>query len=189
MIQNLNPNWKNTIDQQTARLLVPKVNPEIWTNLSHNTKSADLRIVNFQKTLTKAGRALTKMTDSLLELRTKQVSQTLNNRKLWVSSFRVMLIGIGAFRAFEYRHVAASPRKLIKPHLKREYGALCSTRTPITDFIFGDDLQIYSDSHNIISLLKISLFLWQRKGRAYRPYQSSQQSIPQRLKYHNKPKN
>ena len=53
-----------------TRLLVPKVNPEIWANLSHGTKSADLRLANFQKTLTKAGSALTHMTDTLLGLRT-----------------------------------------------------------------------------------------------------------------------
>ena len=49
------------------RLLVPKVNPEIWTNLPHGTKSAYLRTANLQKTLTKAGSVLTKMTDSLLD--------------------------------------------------------------------------------------------------------------------------
>ena len=56
------------------RLLVPKVNPQIWTNLHHGTKSDDWHITNFQKTLTKAGSALTKLTDSLLELRAKESS-------------------------------------------------------------------------------------------------------------------
>ena len=63
------------------RLLVPKVNPEIWTNMPHGTKSADLRIANFHKTLTKANSALSKMTDSLLELRAKESSSDTERSK------------------------------------------------------------------------------------------------------------
>jgi hypothetical protein len=175
-----------------TRLLVPKVNPEIWANLNHNTKSADLRIVNFQKTLTKAGSALTKMTDSLLELRTKLSKSDTEQQKTLgelVSGNADALALLGHLNI----DLSLHRRELIKPHLKREYGALCSTRTPITDFIFGDDLQSqlssitasnktgqttgtfgsgatprrYSDSHN--KSFKGKYFLWQRKGRAYRP--------------------
>jgi hypothetical protein len=170
-----------------TRLLVPKVNLEIWANLNHNTKSADLRIVKFQKTLTKAGSALTKMTDSLLELRTKfSKSDTEQQKTLGelVSGNAYTLALLGHLNI----DLSLHRRELIKPHLKREYGALCSTRTPITDFIFGDDLQSqlssitasnktgqttgtfgsgatprrYSDSHN--KSFKGKYFLWQRKG-------------------------
>jgi hypothetical protein len=45
------------------------VNPEIWPNLNHTARGADLKLVNFQKTLVKVGVALTKSTDSLVNIR------------------------------------------------------------------------------------------------------------------------
>ncbi len=30
---------------------------------------------------------------------------------------------------------------MIKPNLNKEYSSLCSSQTPVTDFLFGDDLQ------------------------------------------------
>lgn len=187
------------------RLLVPKVNPEIWTNLSHDTKSADLRIANFQKTLTKAGSALTKMTDSLLELRAKESSSDTERSK----TFGQLVSGnADALALLGNLHIDLSlhRRELIKPHLKREYGALCSTRTPITNFLFGDDLQgqlssitasnkigqttsafgsgatprRYADSRKgkPISRHDDKSFLWERKGRTYRPYQNKNKQSP-----------
>ena len=49
--------------------------------MPHGTKSADLRIANFHKTLTKANSALSKMTDSLLELRAKESSSDTERSK------------------------------------------------------------------------------------------------------------
>ena len=37
------------------KLVVPKVNPEIWATLNHSTRGSDLKIVNLQKTLVKVG--------------------------------------------------------------------------------------------------------------------------------------
>ena len=122
------------------RLLVPKVNPEIWANIGNSTKSADLHIANFQKTLTKVGSALTHMTDALLELRSKLTSSDTEQVKM---VNQVVTGNADALALLGHLNLDLSlhRRELIKPNLKKEYGALCSKRNPISDFLFGDDLQ------------------------------------------------
>ena len=111
------------------RLLVPKVNPEIWTNMPHGTKSADLRIANFHKTLTKANSALSKMTDSLLELRAKESSSDTERSKNFGQLVSLGNADASALLGNLHIDLSLHRRELIKPHLKRERGALCSTRT------------------------------------------------------------
>ena len=116
------------------------------------------------------------MTDSQLELRTTLSKSDTEQQKTvgeLVSGNADALALLGHLNI----DLSVHRRELIKPHLKREYGALCSTRTPITDFVFGDDLQSQLSSITasnkigqttirllgailiaIISLLKISLF-------------------------------
>ena len=53
------------------KLTVPRINPEIWTTLSHTTRGSDLKLVNYQKTLVAVGVALTQSTEALLSLRAK----------------------------------------------------------------------------------------------------------------------
>ena len=80
------------------------------------------------------------MTDSLLELRAKESSSDTERSK----TFGQPISGnADALTLLGNLHIDLSlhRRELIKPHLKRECGALCSTRTPITNFLFGDDLQ------------------------------------------------
>lgn len=105
------------------RLLAPKVNPGIWANIGHSTKSADLHITNFQKTLTKAGSALTHMSDALLELRAKLTSSdteqvTMVNQVVTGNADALALLGHLNLDLSLHR------RELIKPHLKKECGAL-----------------------------------------------------------------
>ena len=53
----------------SEKLTVPKVNPEIWSKLKHVTRSADLGLANMQKVLVKVGSAVAKSTDTLLAIR------------------------------------------------------------------------------------------------------------------------
>ena len=57
------------------KLIVPKVNPEIWATLNHSTRGSDLKIVNSQKTFVKVG--IAKLTPYCLRGRNTLV-QTLN---------------------------------------------------------------------------------------------------------------
>ena len=205
MTPNLNKKWINKRPANCTRLHVPKVNPEIWANLSHWTKSADLRLANFHKTPTKAGNALTYMTDSLLGLRTALGSSVTEQTK---TLNQLVSCNADALALLGNLHIDLSLRRreLIKPHLKRDYGALCSTRTPITEFLFGDDLQgqlssitasnkmrqttsvfdnaatsrRFPDSHKgkMAPHHGDKSFLWERKGRAYRPYQNKNKHTP-----------
>ena len=53
------------------KLIVPRVNPEIWSTLNHTVRGSDQKLVNFQKTLVKVGVALTQSTETLLSMRAK----------------------------------------------------------------------------------------------------------------------
>ena len=51
------------------KLIVPRVNAEIWDKLDNKTKHNDLRATSTQKILAKVGSILTFTTDKLLQMR------------------------------------------------------------------------------------------------------------------------
>jgi hypothetical protein len=121
------------------KLAVPKVNPEIWSKLNHTARGADLKLVNFQKTLVKVGVALTKSTDSLVNIRANISSDAELKQQL----ADLVTNNTDALAMLGHVHVELllRRRELIKPNVNKEYSSLCSSQTPITEFLFGDDLQ------------------------------------------------
>ena len=77
------------------------------------------------------------MTYSLLELRAKESS---SDNKRSKNLGELVSGNADALALLGNLHVDLSLHRheLIKPDLKREYGALRSTQTPITNFCFGD---------------------------------------------------
>ncbi|CAB3999301.1 Hypothetical predicted protein, partial [Paramuricea clavata] len=121
------------------KLAVPKVNPEIWSKLNHTARGADLKLVNFQKTLVKVGVALTKSTDSLVNIRANISSDAELKQQL----ADLVTNNTDALAMLGHVHVELllRRRELIKPNVNKEYSSLCSSQTPIMEFLFGDDLQ------------------------------------------------
>ena len=56
-------------------LVAPRVNPEIWANMSHTVNSVDLRAGNTQNIVSKVGTIIAKCTDNLLTAREKDAKK------------------------------------------------------------------------------------------------------------------
>ena len=150
----INQRWASKLDEQKLKskmekysrpkncekLTVPRVNEEIWNTLNHATRGTDLKLVNFQKTLVKVGVALAKSTDTLLAMRAKQ---TTSEAELKQQLGDLVTYNTDALALLGHTHVELLTRRreLIKPNLNKVYYPLCSPQTPITEELFGNDLQ------------------------------------------------
>ena len=138
------PKLKDKMDKfdrpkNCEKLTVPRVNPEIWSTLNHTVRGSDLKLVNFQKTLVKVGVALTQSTEALLSMRATQSSSDTEHKQLG----KLVTYNTDALAMLAHIHIELLNRRreLIKPNLNKEYVSLCSPQTPITELLFGDDLQ------------------------------------------------
>ena len=158
----LNKRWSNPLNPSKLKekmdkysrpencigLKVPRVNPEIWNKLEHFTKRQDLRASSLQKTIVKVGTILAKTTDCLLNLREEDNSSPKLDNLVLMNTDAVALLGHSNYE------LSLRRREAIKPTLNKEYQALCSPQVPITDQLFGDDLQ--SQLSNITASNKLS---------------------------------
>ncbi|XP_069126635.1 uncharacterized protein [Argopecten irradians] len=118
-------------------LQAPKMNPEIWRKISHNTKSRDLRFQRAQdkmlKGLVPLARTLQKITSDRKEITDDKTKAILDEiMKATLDSF--MLISTAS------QDISQRRRELIKPDLNNQFSSLCSTNNPVTTQLFGDDL-------------------------------------------------
>jgi hypothetical protein len=123
------------------KLAVPRVNPEIWSTLGHTTRGSDLKLVNYQKTLVAVGVALTQSTEALLSIRAKQSSSTDVELKQQLGELVTYNTDALAMLGHIHMELVTRRREVIKPNLNKEYFSLCSPQTPVTELLFGDDLQ------------------------------------------------
>lgn len=117
-------------------LTVPRVNPDIWVNVNHTGKRADIRAANTQNIVSKVGSNLAKCTDSLLTARTKKQSKEMNLEELIGSQTDALaLLGHAQYE------LSMKRRDAIRTSLNKDYTGLCSRNVPVTSLLFGDDLQ------------------------------------------------
>ena len=117
-------------------LTVPRVNPEIWANLNHSGKRADIRAANTQNIVSKVGSILAKCTDTLLTARNKKLSKEINLEELIGSHTDALaLLGHAQYE------LSMKRRDAIRPSLNKDYTGLCSQNVPVMSLLFGDDLQ------------------------------------------------
>lgn len=117
--------------ENCIELCVPSVNPEIWSGLPMSAKSVDAKHQNLQQHLIRSLIAQAMMMDKALKLIGKNdlpaiLAPLLDSTK----SISLAMQEINQKRRFNLR-----------PFLKSEYAALCSTRVPVTKFLFGDNLE------------------------------------------------
>lgn len=129
-------------------LVAPRVNPEIWANMSHTAKRMDLRTANTQNIVSKVGTIIAKCTDNLLKAREKDAKKIDLDEMVSFHTDALALLGHSQYE------LSLKRREAIRPSLKKEYAALCSPNVPVTSLLFGDDLQ--QQLNNIKASNKIS---------------------------------
>ena len=129
-------------------LVAPRVNPEIWANMSHTAKRMDLRSANTQNIVSKVGTIIAKCTDNLLKAREKDAKKIDLDEMVSSHTDALALLGHSQYE------LSLKRREAIRPSLKKEYAALCSPNVPVTSLLFGDDLQ--QQLNNIKASNKIS---------------------------------
>ena len=144
----VNLRWLNKLDETNLkekadkylrpincdRLITPKVNPEIWGRLDRQTRGKDVRLSNLQTTLTKVGNITAKTTDMLLKARAEDGKVDVDNM-VRMNTDALALLGHVSFEISQRR------RDAIRPTLHKDYATLCASHVPITNFLFGDELQ------------------------------------------------
>jgi len=112
--------------ENCPNLDTPKVNNMLWTQLKQEPKNLDASTQKGQGYLMSAIYALVNVCN---EMMTKG-----DNKPLTKLTHSLVLL-MSANRQFNL-----SRRELLRPHLNKNYQALCNPSVPITTYLFGDDL-------------------------------------------------
>lgn len=122
------------------KVVAPKVNPEIWGQMSNFTKKKDLRMTKIQQIVTKVGAALAQSAQLTLDMRAKPPSSEeqfdeMTHKMLSTQMDAVALLGHANYE------MSLRRRDLIQPSLNKDYTALNSQQIPVTNLLYGEDLQ------------------------------------------------
>ena len=112
---------------------MPKVNLELWHDLSKESKSKDLGLQELQKGIVKASQPIIQLSDSALKAR-KDKSSMDPNDLLSLLADAVTFLGHASFRTSLKR------REFLKPDIARPYQSVCNKSNAITTCLFGDEL-------------------------------------------------
>ena len=115
-------------------LCVPKVNSELWHDLSKKeSKSKDLGLQKLQKGIVKASQPIIQMFDSALTAR-KDKSSMDPNVLLPLLAGAVTFLGHASFLTSLKR------REFLRPDIAKPYQSVCNKSNAITTCLFGDEL-------------------------------------------------
>ena len=116
-------------------LVIPRVNPEIWADMSHPVKRVDLRTANTQTIVSKVGTIIAICTKNLLQARKTDGKDIDLDEMVGFHTDALALLG------HNQNELSMKQREAIRPSLKKEYAGLCSQNVPVTKMLFGGDLQ------------------------------------------------
>ena len=102
--------------------------------LGRPARRQDLQMVSVQRAVVKASLALTQSADMLLKPTTSATGPDLG-KLLTINTDALALLGHATHEMLLRR------RQAVRPSLNKEYASLCSPQGPITEFLFGDELQ------------------------------------------------
>ena len=117
-------------------LIVPKVNPGIWKELDRSYRTRDIHLQNTQELLGKGLTAVVLAKDKLLKT-TGQTGHGIDQSHEVNSLLSTALAVLGnAFLDMSQRR-----RETMRPGINRRYQSLCNQSVPITQQLFGDNIQ------------------------------------------------
>ena len=121
--------------KNVENLKTPTVNNEIWRHLDRRVKNQDLKLSKTQALICKALTPQLQLIDILLNKQSKKEKlQPKDVLKLAMDTLKVM--------TFVYCDLSYRRREMIiQPGKNEEFRGLCSHDHPVTDNLFGDDLE------------------------------------------------
>ncbi|XP_046560886.1 uncharacterized protein LOC124269878 [Haliotis rubra] len=122
---------KHLRPENCDKLMAPRVNSEIWRIMEPETRNKDISLQKSQNLLCKGIIPIVKVVDSL----TKEAASNLDMEKI-VSQ---LMDGLALFSLANY-DISLRRRDSIRGELRPEYKALCTSQTPVTGLLFGDNL-------------------------------------------------
>ena len=140
------------------KLIVPRVNGEIWDKVDNKTKHNDLGATRMQKILAKVGSILTFTTIKLLQMRNAALPD--------VDQLITMNIDALALLGHTKCELSMRQRDAIRPNLNKDYSSLCASHVPT--YLFGDNLE--TQLNDIRASNKISKAAVPQRFDKARPY-------------------
>ena len=113
-------------------LTVPRVNPGIWNDLPRASRKLDVGLREAQKSAVHAAKAITLAVESLIRCK-KEKTELDRNYCSITCAISLSFIGNASFQ------VSLKRRELLKPDLSKSFRSLCSSSTPLSRFLFGDE--------------------------------------------------
>ena len=117
-------------------LCVPKVNSELWHDLSKESKSKDLGLQELQKGIVKAAQPVIQLFELAFKARNEKTSTDPN-------SFLPMLADAITFLGHASFLTSLKRREFLKPEIAKPYQSVCNRSNAITTCLFGDELPKY----------------------------------------------
>ena len=153
---------------ENSQLVVPKVNPIIWDNLSGKVRALDLRLQKCLKPLVKGMTAM---------LRTANTSRGEAEELTDTQQDAIALIANASYELNTLR------KSLIKPDINSRYTHLCKPSVKTTQWLFGDDLhktvKEMDEQQKTVGAIRGRTFFRQQR---YNPYQqgprAGSQAVP-----------
>ncbi|XP_044177125.1 uncharacterized protein LOC122959705 [Acropora millepora] len=149
--------------QNCENLVGAKVNPEIWSKIRPETRSRDLKMQKIQNTILKAITPLAELSDSLLNLKSK------NDVFDTAKAVRQILDSV-ALLTHANCDIIQRRRELIRPDLNMLYQQICAEHVSFTGFLFGDDLPQKIKDINMTNRVGQKLSGQEHKGSFNRNY-------------------
>jgi len=149
--------------QNCENLVGAKVNPEIWSKIRPETRSHDLKMQKIQNTILKAITPLAELSDSLLNLKSK------NDVFDTAKAVRQILDSV-ALLTHANCDIIQRRRELIRPDLNKLYQQICAEHVSFTGFLFGDDLPQKIKDINMTNRVGQKLSGQEHKGSFNRNY-------------------
>lgn len=118
---------------ENSNLVAPTVNRLIWSKLTVQTRSVDLKFQKTQKSFISGLNALMMLTQELLKVSQKQIQ--MDHKALITMAMESLALFLHGNYELNLRR-----REMIKPDLHRDYHPLCSASNPISELLFGDDI-------------------------------------------------
>jgi hypothetical protein len=150
----------------------PRVNSEIWSNLSQNTQQQDLQLAKTQSKLAKMLTLNAQLTAGLTELRLKLKGEDKKSTKT-LAKTALEIAQIGAVTMQELSQIR---RQKMRFDMQHSYQTLCKRPKEESEQLFGDDLvekvKDLKEVKNIGAQVTKQPFLGKDR---YKPYDSRKQ--------------